>query len=197
MDGSRGLCRRRIPEQPWRRSLYFEVPAGQAEDSTYTVEGTELGDMQRAIRTVRSRSKEWGIDPARIGVMGFWPGDERAALPARGMTRVRHPPVTPSSVSAPNLISRHSFTRRFPKTLGLLLRRRVHSLPAGGITGLKSRKVWLNFISRLPAFTYRLSSTFMRASAMALVFVRAIPAPVSGWTLSVLDWMNAQGLLKH
>jgi len=30
--------------------------------STYTVEGTELGDVQQAIRTVRSRSAEWGVD---------------------------------------------------------------------------------------------------------------------------------------
>jgi acetyl esterase/lipase len=29
-------------------------------NSKYTVEGTELADMQRAIRTVRSRSKHWG-----------------------------------------------------------------------------------------------------------------------------------------
>jgi endo-1,4-beta-xylanase len=44
------------------------------------VEGTELGDMQRAIRLVRSRSAEWGIDPQRIGVMGFSAGGELAEL---------------------------------------------------------------------------------------------------------------------
>ncbi len=48
--------------------------------SAYTVEATELGDMQRAIRVVRSRSSEWGIDPMRIGVMGFSAGGELAAL---------------------------------------------------------------------------------------------------------------------
>jgi acetyl esterase/lipase len=50
------------------------------KNSTFTVEGTELGDMQRAIRMVRSRSKEWGIDPNRVGVMGFSAGGELAAL---------------------------------------------------------------------------------------------------------------------
>ena len=48
--------------------------------SRYTVEGTELGDVQRAIRTVRSRSEEWGLDTARIGVIGFSAGGELAAL---------------------------------------------------------------------------------------------------------------------
>jgi acetyl esterase/lipase len=50
--------------------------------STYTVEGDALPDIQRAIRLVRSRSAEWGIDPDRIGVMGFSAGGEVAALAA-------------------------------------------------------------------------------------------------------------------
>ena len=42
--------------------------------SRYKVEGESLADLQRAIRMVRSRSDGWGIDPARIGVMGFSAG---------------------------------------------------------------------------------------------------------------------------
>lgn len=48
--------------------------------STYTVEGTELVDLQRAIRTVRSRAGEWQLDPQRIGVIGFSAGGELALL---------------------------------------------------------------------------------------------------------------------
>lgn len=39
----------------------------------------ELGDMQRAIRTVRSRAAEWRIAPDRIGVMGFSAGGHLAS----------------------------------------------------------------------------------------------------------------------
>lgn len=50
--------------------------------STYTIEGDSLADMQRAIRTVRSRAAAWNIDSERIGVMGFSAGGEIAALAA-------------------------------------------------------------------------------------------------------------------
>jgi acetyl esterase/lipase len=39
----------------------------------------ELGDMQRAIRTVRSRAAEWHVATDRIGVMGFSAGGHLAS----------------------------------------------------------------------------------------------------------------------
>ena len=41
-----------------------------------------LQDAQRAIRTVRARSAEWGIDPARIGILGFSAGGHLTATAA-------------------------------------------------------------------------------------------------------------------
>jgi acetyl esterase/lipase len=38
----------------------------------------ELGDAQRALRTVRSHAAEWRLDPARIGILGFSAGGHLA-----------------------------------------------------------------------------------------------------------------------
>lgn len=48
------------------------------EGSTYTVEQHAVADAQRSIRLVRSRAREWNIDPERIGVMGFSAGGQLA-----------------------------------------------------------------------------------------------------------------------
>jgi acetyl esterase/lipase len=52
----------------------------RAPGSHYTVDRDALGDATRAVRTVRSRAAEWGVDPARIGFMGFSAGGELAAM---------------------------------------------------------------------------------------------------------------------
>jgi len=38
-----------------------------------------LMDAQRAVRTVRARAKEWRVDPARIGILGFSAGGHLAS----------------------------------------------------------------------------------------------------------------------
>ncbi|MHC4249258.1 MAG: alpha/beta hydrolase fold domain-containing protein [Planctomycetota bacterium] len=54
-----------------------------------------LGDAQRAVRIVRTRAPEWGVDPSRIGIMGFSAGGHPAASAAthfdEGDPRARDP----------------------------------------------------------------------------------------------------------
>src|SRR5262245_35480892 len=38
----------------------------------------EVGDAQRAVRTLRAHASEWQLDPARIGIMGFSAGGHLA-----------------------------------------------------------------------------------------------------------------------
>src|SRR3954451_1690131 len=52
----------------------------RAEGSTYKPEVESLADLQRAVRVVRSRAEEWGIDTTRVGVIGFSAGGHLAAL---------------------------------------------------------------------------------------------------------------------
>ncbi len=51
--------------------LEYRLPKGNS--------AVPLLDAQRAIRTVRSRAKEWGLDPQRIGIIGFSAGGHLAS----------------------------------------------------------------------------------------------------------------------
>ena len=62
----------------------------QSSGYKFDVEG--LADMQRAIRVVRSRAAEWGVDPNKIGASGFSAGGELAELVA-----LRYDPGTPDA----------------------------------------------------------------------------------------------------
>jgi len=50
------------------------------QGSAYTIEGTAAGDARRAVRLVRAHAAEYGVDPHRIGVMGFSAGGELVTL---------------------------------------------------------------------------------------------------------------------
>jgi len=49
---------------------YRPQPYGSATDA--------LADTQRSFRVVRAHAKEWGVDPKRVGIMGFSAGGEQA-----------------------------------------------------------------------------------------------------------------------
>ncbi len=55
----------------------------------------ELQDAQRAIRTVRTNAKEWGVDPGRVGILGFSAGGHLASTAGthfdRGQTDAKDP----------------------------------------------------------------------------------------------------------
>jgi acetyl esterase/lipase len=62
--------------------IVLKYRLAREKDSTYKVEVEALADTQRAIRLTRSHAADWGINPDRVGVMGFSAGGELAALAA-------------------------------------------------------------------------------------------------------------------
>lgn len=53
-------------------------------NSPYKLETDVKADAYRAMRLVRSRAGEWGVDPHRVGILGFSAGGEVVALVAYG-----------------------------------------------------------------------------------------------------------------
>ena len=55
------------------------VPCGRSGNTPGTQPVGPLQDAQRALSLVRAKAGEWGIDPARIGILGFSAGGHLAA----------------------------------------------------------------------------------------------------------------------
>ena len=55
---------------------------GREENSPYSIDKHPREDAYRAMRLVRSRAKEWNIDTARVGMLGFSAGGEVVATVA-------------------------------------------------------------------------------------------------------------------
>jgi endo-1,4-beta-xylanase len=66
----------------------------------YKVEVESLQDAQRAIRTLRSRAKEWNLNPEKIGIMGFSAGGEVSSL-----VETRFDPGKPDSADPVDRVS--------------------------------------------------------------------------------------------
>jgi acetyl esterase/lipase len=165
--------------------------------STYTVEGTELQDMQRAIRLVRSRSKEFGIDPERVGVMGFSAGGELAELAS---TRYDE-----GSAGVADAIDRLPSKPNFQ---GLI----YPAIPKDPRVTAETPRAFLacgasdraDIAQGLAEYYLSLSRAHVSAELHIYAGIghgfgirKTNPEPVASWPSLFLAWMNAQGLLKH
>jgi acetyl esterase/lipase len=51
-------------------------------ESGYTIEGHGVADLRRAVQWVRANAAQYGVDPQRVGVMGFSAGGELVSMVA-------------------------------------------------------------------------------------------------------------------
>jgi acetyl esterase/lipase len=65
-------------------AIVLKYRLAREEGSPYKLDVHPQQDAYRAMRLVRSKSKEWNIDPARIGMLGFSAGGEVVSLVAYG-----------------------------------------------------------------------------------------------------------------
>jgi acetyl esterase/lipase len=167
------------------------------KDSNYTIEGDELADVQRAIRLVRSRAGEWGVDPRRVGVIGFSAGGELAVLAATHFDAGDAAAGTPVDRAS----SRPDFAAlvypAFPSTLDVSSATPPMFLLCGGADS--------------PAVTLGVANLFEqleRAGVPAELHVYAgvghgfgIRAsehgPITGWPQRLIEWLDAQGFLAR
>jgi endo-1,4-beta-xylanase len=165
--------------------------------STYTIEGSALADIQRAVRLVRRRASEWGINPEHIGVMGFSAGGELAAMASTrydaGVAGAADPIESESSKPAfqallyPAIPHNMSLSKQTP--------------PAFLVCGEDDRP---DIAEGLPQLYLSLKQAGVSAELHILARtghgfgVRpGNRPPVSDWPQLFVEWLDVQGMLEH
>lgn len=163
-----------------------------------------LQDAQRAVSLVRSKAKEWGIDPKRIGIVGFSAGGHLAVA-----TATSFPKRTYEAIDA---IDRVSCRPDFAIAVysGYLKAKDKDEVAPGLRIPAKTPPIFLahggaDLISD-PAHSVVFYMALKHAGIPAELHIYAGAAhdfgvrpsdqPCSTWTRSCADWMRHQGSLK-
>jgi acetyl esterase/lipase len=163
-----------------------------------------LQDAQRAVRLTRSKAAEWGIDPKRIGLVGFSAGGHLAVATATSFERQTYEPVDDldkTSCRPDFAIGVYSgYLKAKDKdelSPGL-------SVPAGtppiflahggeDIVSTPEHSVYMYLALKKAGISAELH---IYAGAAHDFAVRKSDHPYATWTTSCAHWLRAQGLLK-
>jgi acetyl esterase/lipase len=163
-----------------------------------------LQDAQRAVSLVRSKAKEWGINPRRIGIIGFSAGGHLAIATATNFEKRTYEPRD----DVDKISSRPDFV--VMAYSGYLKAKDKDELAPGLRISKGTPPVFLvhgsdDLISP-PEHSVLMYLALKRAGIPAELHVYANTAhdfavrpsdrPCSTWTRTCADWLRQQGLLK-
>lgn len=170
---------------------------GREENSPYKIEVHARQDMERAMRLVRSRASEWGVDPKRVGVLGFSAGGETGAFVAYG--------DLPGDPSAPDPIERQNaradfFMSIYPGPIGYPSVVPPDAPPAFMLCSWDDEfhsKVIEDIIPKYRAAKVNLEVHLLSGGGHGYnLGARSKLAAVKSWPQRMADWMSDRGLLK-
>lgn len=181
--------------------LKYRVPTRTPRDRRWLA---AVQDAQRAMSLVRARAADWGIDPKRIGILGFSAGGETAALAAifteRQYDAVDQIDAVSNRVDFAVLIYTGALAERGKEDQGLLPHVRVtkDSPPMflahaydDGVSPLNSALLFIELKkANVPAELH------IYAQGGHGYGLRETENPVTTWHHRCAEWMRRQGYLS-
>jgi acetyl esterase/lipase len=183
--------------------LKYRVPRRRDEPKDQPAR-RPLQDAQRAVRLVRSKAPEWGIDPKRIGMVGFSAGGHLAVATATSFPKRTYEPID----DIDKVSCRPDFAIAvYP---GYLKAKDKEELAAGLSIPAGTPPIFLahggDDIISPPEHSVVLYLALRRAGIPAELHiyartahdfgVRASDQPCSTWTQSCATWLRHEGFLK-
>ena len=163
-----------------------------------------LQDAQRAVSLVRSRSKEWGIDPKKIGMIGFSAGGHLAIATATNFEQRTYAPID----DVDQISCRPDFA--VPVYSGYLKAKDKDELAPGLRVPASTPPVFLvhgsDDIVSPPEHSVVMYLALKKAGIPTELHiyantthdfgVRTSDRPYASWTASCAHWLRNQGLLQ-
>jgi acetyl esterase/lipase len=163
-----------------------------------------LQDAQRAVSLVRSKAKEWGIDPNRIGMVGFSAGGHLALATATGFEKRAYDPLD----DIDKVSCRPDFA--IAAYSGYLKAKDKDELAPGLRVPAKTPPIFLVHggadIISVPEHSVVMYLALKRAGVPAELHVyagaahdfgvRKVNHPCATWTARCIEWLGSRGFLK-
>ena len=167
-------------------------------NSPYKIEIHARQDMERAMRVVRSRADEWGIDPKRVGVLGFSAGGETGAFVA-----YEDLPGDPAAKDPVDRLDARAdfFMSIYPGPIGYPATVPPDAPPAFMLCSWDDEfhsKVIEDIIPKYRAAKVSLEVHLLQGGGHGYnLGARSNLAAVKSWPQRMADWLGDRGLLKR